>query len=123
MLAHRSVQENLKTLVERGVRVVEPGEGYLACGWVGKGRLAEPEEIVAAVQQLLSPTGSLAGRSVLVTAGPTYEDFDPVRYLGNRSSGRMGFAVAAEASRRRDARGGDDPCGRDRRGRDGCRGG
>ena len=100
MLAHRSVQENLKTLVERGVRVVEPGEGYLACGWVGKGRLAEPEEIVAAVQQLLSPTGSLAGRSVLVTAGPTYEDFDPVRYLGNRSSGRMGFAVAAEAMAR-----------------------
>ena len=100
MWAHRSVQENLKTLVERGVRVVAPGEGYLACGWVGKGRLAEPEEIVAAAQQLLHPQGSLAGRSVLVTAGPTYEDFDPVRYLGNRSTGRMGFAVAAEAMAR-----------------------
>lgn len=100
MWAHRSVQENLKTLVERGVLVVAPGEGYLACGWVGKGRLAEPEEIVAAAQQFLHPQGSLAGQSVLVTAGPTYEDFDAVRYLGNRSTGRMGFAVAAEAMAR-----------------------
>ena len=97
MLAHGSVQANLSTLVERGVHVVEPGEGYLACGWVGKGRLAEPAEIVAATQQLLRPQGRLGGRLVLVTAGPTYEDLDPVRYLGNRSSGRMGFAVAAEA--------------------------
>ena len=100
MLAHRSVQQNLAALVERGVRVVEPGEGYLACGWVGKGRLAEPVEIVAAAEQLLRPHGSFAGRSVLVTAGPTYEDLDAVRYLGNRSTGRMGFAVAAEAMAR-----------------------
>ena len=97
MLAHRAVQRNLTTLVERGVHVVEPGEGYLACGWIGKGRLAEPVEIVAAAQQLLRPQGGLAGRSVLITAGPTYEDLDPVRYLGNRSTGRMGFALAAEA--------------------------
>ena len=97
MLAHGAVQQNVATLVGRGVHIVEPGEGYLACGWVGKGRLAEPEEVVAAAQQLLRPRGSLAGRCVLVTAGPTYEDLDPVRYLGNRSTGRMGFAVAAEA--------------------------
>lgn len=97
MLAHEAVRRNLATLTGRGVHFVEPGEGYLACGWIGKGRLAEPAEIVAAAQQLLRPSGSLAGRLLLVTAGPTYEDLDPVRYLGNRSTGRMGFAVAAEA--------------------------
>ena len=100
MLAHAAVQANLETLGARGVRFVEPGEGYLACGWVGKGRLAEPDEIVAAAQHLLLPVGDLAGRCVLVTAGPTYEDLDPVRYLGNRSSGRMGFAIASEATDR-----------------------
>ena len=97
MLAHGSVQRNMAVLVEQGVHIVEPGEGYLACGWIGKGRVAEPEEIAAAAQQLLRPGGNLAGRCVLVTAGPTYEDLDPIRYLGNRSTGRMGFAVAAEA--------------------------
>ncbi len=97
MLAHAAVQANLETLSARGVQCIAPGEGYLACGWVGKGRLAEPDEVVAAAQHLLRPVGNLAGRCVLVTAGPTYEDLDPVRYLGNRSSGRMGFAVAAEA--------------------------
>ena len=97
MLAHPSVQRNLARLAERGVHFVEPGEGYLACGWTGKGRLAEPAEIVAASRQLLSPDGRLAGRSVLVTAGPTCEDLDVVRYLSNRATGRMGFAVAAEA--------------------------
>lgn len=97
MLAHDAVQRNLATLAGRGVHLVEPGDGYLACGWIGKGRLAEPAEIAAAAEQLLRPAGSLAGRSLLVTAGPTYEDLDPVRYLGNRSTGRMGFAVAAEA--------------------------
>jgi len=100
MLAHAVVQENLNSLSARGVRFVEPGEGYLACGWVGKGRLAEPGEIVAAAQQLLRPAGDLVGRCILVTAGPTYEDLDPVRYLGNRSSGRMGFAIASEAMAR-----------------------
>ena len=82
------------------MRFVEPGEGYLACGWIGKGRLAEPDEIVAAVEAMFAPRGALSGRRVLVTAGPTYEDLDPVRFIGNRSSGRMGFAIAAEASRR-----------------------
>jgi phosphopantothenoylcysteine decarboxylase/phosphopantothenate--cysteine ligase len=101
MLAHDAVQRNLQTLTARGVRVVEPGEGYLACGWIGKGRLAEPAEIVEAAAAIVDPpASSLKGTRVLVTAGPTYEDIDPVRYVGNRSSGRMGFALAAEARRR-----------------------
>jgi phosphopantothenoylcysteine decarboxylase/phosphopantothenate--cysteine ligase len=100
MFAHEAVRRNLDTLAARGARFVEPGEGYLACGWIGKGRLAEPDEIVAAAEEVLRPRGPLRGQPVLVTAGPTYEDFDPVRYLGNRSSGRMGFAIAGEAARR-----------------------
>jgi len=100
MFAHDAVRRNLDTLAAQGVRFVEPGDGYLACGWIGKGRLAEPDEIVAAAEAVLRPQGPLRGKRVLVTAGPTYEDVDPVRYLGNRSSGRMGFAIAAEAMRR-----------------------
>ena len=101
MLAHEAVQRNLQTLTARGVRFVEPGEGYLACGWIGKGRLAESAEIVEAAAAIVEvPASSLTGRRVVVTAGPTYEDIDPVRYVGNRSSGRMGFALAAEARRR-----------------------
>jgi phosphopantothenoylcysteine decarboxylase/phosphopantothenate--cysteine ligase len=100
MFEHEAVRSNLEMLAARGVHFVEPGEGYLACGWIGKGRLAEPEDVVAAAEAVLRPEGPLAGRRVLVTAGPTYEDFDPVRYVGNRSSGRMGFAIAAEAARR-----------------------
>jgi len=100
MLAHAAVQANLQVLQRRGVLFVEPGEGYLACGWIGKGRLAEPEEIVAAAEAILHPDGPLRAQRVLVSAGPTYEDFDPVRYIGNRSSGRMGYAIAAEAARR-----------------------
>ena len=101
MLAHPAVQENVRILEARGVRRVEPGEGYLACGWVGKGRLAEPSEIVEAAQAILAPVdASWRGRHVVVSAGPTYEDIDPVRFVGNRSSGRMGFALAADARRR-----------------------
>jgi phosphopantothenoylcysteine decarboxylase/phosphopantothenate--cysteine ligase len=100
MFEHEAVRRNLGTLAARGARFVEPGEGYLACGWIGKGRLAEPDEIVAAAEAILRPAGPLRGQRVLVTAGPTYEDVDPVRYIGNRSSGRMGFAIAAEAARR-----------------------
>ncbi|HEX3645291.1 MAG TPA: bifunctional phosphopantothenoylcysteine decarboxylase/phosphopantothenate--cysteine ligase CoaBC [Vicinamibacterales bacterium] len=100
MFEHEAVRTNLDTLTARGARIVEPGEGYLACGWIGKGRLAEPEEIVAAADAMLRPEGPLRGQRVLVSAGPTYEDFDPVRYIGNRSSGRMGYAIAAEAARR-----------------------
>jgi phosphopantothenoylcysteine decarboxylase/phosphopantothenate--cysteine ligase len=100
MFEHEAVRRNLDTLAARGVRFVEPGEGYLACGWIGKGRLAEPDEIVAAAESVMQPVGPLKGQRILVTAGPTYEDVDPVRYIGNRSSGRMGFAIAAEAGRR-----------------------
>jgi phosphopantothenoylcysteine decarboxylase/phosphopantothenate--cysteine ligase len=100
MLAHEAVQKNLAALAARGVRFVDPGEGYLACGWIGKGRLAEPADVAAAADALVRPVGSIVGRTILVTAGPTYEDLDPVRYVGNRSSGRMGYAIAAEAARR-----------------------
>ena len=100
MLAHPAVQQNIRTLESRGVRFVDPGAGYLACGWIGKGRLAEPDEIVDAADRLLRGSRSLDGRRVLVTAGPTFEDLDPVRFIGNRSSGRMGFALAREAARR-----------------------
>jgi phosphopantothenoylcysteine decarboxylase/phosphopantothenate--cysteine ligase len=106
MLSHPAVAANLETLRARGVHLIEPGSGYLACGWVGPGRLAEPEDIVTATCDALGPVpaaaADFAGRRVLVTAGPTYEDIDPVRYVGNRSSGRMGVAVA-EAARRRGA--------------------
>lgn len=102
MFEHPAVSKNLETLMARGVHVVDPGSGYLACGWIGKGRLAEPEDIVNAAEQLLAGrrSASLAGRHVLITAGPTFEDIDPVRFVGNRSSGRMGYALAAEASHR-----------------------
>jgi phosphopantothenoylcysteine decarboxylase/phosphopantothenate--cysteine ligase len=101
MLAHDAVQRNLQTLAARGVAFVEPGEGYLACGWIGKGRLAEPHDIVRAAEAALAPPSPLLqGLHVVITAGPTYEDIDPVRYVGNRSSGRMGFAIAAAARRR-----------------------
>jgi len=98
MWDHPAVQENLTRLTARGVRFVDPGEGYLACGWIGKGRLAEPDAIVEAADRLLRPAQTLAGKRVLITAGPTYEDLDPVRYIGNRSSGRMGFALAEAAA-------------------------
>ncbi len=100
MWDHPAVQDNLAQLAERGVQFVDPGAGYLACGWMGKGRLAEPAEIVEAVERLLTPRQTLAGRRVVVTAGPTLEDIDPVRFLGNRSSGKMGFAVARAAASR-----------------------
>ena len=100
MLNHEAVRANMAALRTRGIRFVDPGEGYLACGWVGKGRLAEPEDVVEAADAMLRPSGSLLGKLVLVTAGPTYEDIDDVRYIGNRSSGKMGYAVAAEAARR-----------------------
>jgi phosphopantothenoylcysteine decarboxylase/phosphopantothenate--cysteine ligase len=103
MLEHEAVRENLAILRGRGVGVVEPGSGYLACGWLGKGRLAEPAEIVDAAMAALARRSDLAGETVLVTAGPTVEDVDPVRFLSNRSSGRMGYRVA-EAARDRGAR-------------------
>jgi phosphopantothenoylcysteine decarboxylase/phosphopantothenate--cysteine ligase len=100
MLDHPAVQRNLETLAARGTYFVEPGAGYLACGWIGKGRLAEPADIVTAAEQLLTPSGPLRGKTVIVTAGPTREAIDPVRFVGNRSSGKMGYAVAAAARAR-----------------------
>jgi len=97
MYENAAVQANCRVLSARGVSFVDPEDGYLACGWVGKGRLAEPSVIVSAVGECLRSGRDWTGRTVLVTAGPTYEDVDPVRYVGNRSSGRMGFAIAAEA--------------------------
>ncbi len=96
MWAHAATQANLALLRERGVRVFGPGAGDQACGETGPGRLLEPTEIVAALAAARGPR-MLDGVTVLVSAGPTYEDIDPVRYVGNRSSGRMGFAVAAAA--------------------------
>jgi phosphopantothenoylcysteine decarboxylase/phosphopantothenate--cysteine ligase len=103
MWEHEATQANLTILKKRGVKVVDPGSGYLACGMTGPGRLAENDTIVAAVMEVLGAAQDLAGETVLVTAGPTREKIDPVRYLTNRSSGRMGFAIA-EAALRRGAR-------------------
>lgn len=116
MFDHPAVRENLGILRARGVGIVDPGSGYLACGWLGRGRLAEPEDIVEAAMAVLAKGegvaasaeagpargGDLSGETVLVTAGPTVEDLDPVRFLSNRSTGRMGFALA-EAARDRGA--------------------
>ena len=100
MWQHEATQENLATLRARGVRIVEPNEGYLACGMTGPGRLASQVEILKAVEEVLRGGQDLDGERVLVTAGPTREDIDPVRFLSNRSSGKMGYAVARAAARR-----------------------
>ena len=100
MWNHPATQENLELLRARGVHVVQPDEGYLACGMTGPGRLAGQEAIIAVVKEALRIKRDLEGETVLVTAGPTHEDFDPVRYLTNRSSGKMGYAVADAAARR-----------------------
>jgi phosphopantothenoylcysteine decarboxylase/phosphopantothenate--cysteine ligase len=100
MWNHPATQANLEILRRRGVKIVEPGSGYLACGMVGAGRLAENDAIVSAVLEALGASQDLAGETVLITAGPTREKIDPVRYLTNRSSGRMGYALAEAASRR-----------------------
>ena len=97
MWRHAATQENLKILRGRGVAIVEPDSGYLACGEEGEGRLAEAERIVEVVLNTLRHEKSLLGKRVLVTAGPTIEDIDPVRFISNRSSGKMGYAVACEA--------------------------
>jgi len=103
MWNHAATQANLEILRKRGVRIVDPGSGYLACGMTGAGRLAENDAIVAAVLEALGASQDLARETVLITAGPTREKIDPVRYLTNRSSGRMGYALA-EAALRRGAR-------------------
>ncbi len=101
MYAHVSTQANLATLRERGVKVIEPGEGELASGLSGKGRMAEPERIVAEIDRLLcEKKKSLAGRRFIVTAGATIEAIDPVRYITNHSTGKMGYAIAGELAAR-----------------------
>lgn len=99
MYDHPAVQKNIQTLLEFGVRMIEPGSGYLACGYTGKGRLEEPAVILEKVKAFFSPGESvLKNRTVLITAGPTKERLDPVRYFTNRSSGKMGYALAEQAA-------------------------
>jgi len=100
MWQHAATQANVETLGRRGHRIVEPGSGYLACGMTGPGRLAEPEAIAEAIASELRRRTDLEGETVLVTAGPTQEPLDPVRYISNRSSGKMGYALAEAAAAR-----------------------
>lgn len=100
MYQNAATQENIAKLAARGMHILSPGVGSLACGDVGKGRMAEPEEILAAIKQVLSQSSSLAGKSFLVTAGGTMENIDGVRYITNRSSGKMGCAIVRELKRR-----------------------
>ncbi len=100
MWQHPATQRNLRTLQADGVRIIPVGEGELASGLHGPGRMAEPEAIAAFLEAALTPQGPFAGRTVLVTAGPTHEPLDPVRFLGNRSTGKMGIALAEELARR-----------------------
>jgi phosphopantothenoylcysteine decarboxylase/phosphopantothenate--cysteine ligase len=100
MWNHPATEANMEILRKRTVKIVDPGTGYLACGMIGAGRLAENEAIVAATLDALGASQDLSGETVLITAGPTREKIDPVRYLTNRSSGRMGYALAEAAVRR-----------------------
>lgn len=100
MYSHPATQRNLDILKAYGNRIVEPGAGELASGLVGKGRMAEPEEIASIVRSFFEEGKELAGKRVLLTAGPTYEKIDPVRFIGNYSTGKMGFALAEEFARR-----------------------
>jgi len=100
MWEHPATRANLRALEGRGARIVGPATGPLAAGDEGVGRMAEPEDILSAVEEVVSRGGDLAARRILVTAGPTWEPIDPVRFVGNRSTGKMGFAVAAEAAAR-----------------------
>lgn len=100
MYAHPSTQENLQLLSKRGNHIIEPGTGFLASKLEGKGRMQEPEEIVRTLDEYFSQSQELKGKRVLITAGPTYEKIDPVRFIGNYSSGKMGFALAEECARR-----------------------
>lgn len=98
-MEHPATQANLRVLADYGILTVGPNEGEMACGEFGPGRMAEPAEILAAIDAALGG-GRLAGRHVLVTSGPTHEPIDPVRYIANRSSGRQGTAIAAALARR-----------------------
>jgi phosphopantothenoylcysteine decarboxylase/phosphopantothenate--cysteine ligase len=99
MYSHPAVKKNIETLLHHGCRLIEPGSGYLACGYTGKGRMEEPAAILEKVKAFFAPAkGALKDRTVLVTAGPTKERLDPVRYFTNRSSGKMGYALARQAA-------------------------
>lgn len=100
MFAHPTTKRNLATIAADGVTIIEPGSGELASGLSGKGRMAEPEEILEAVADWFAASGSMKNERVLITAGPTYENIDPVRFIGNYSSGKMGFALAEECASR-----------------------
>ena len=100
MYAHPTTQENISYLKGKGVNIIDAGSGFLASGLEGKGRMAEPEEISNFVTDYFSTTKELAGKKVLITAGPTYEKIDPVRFIGNHSSGKMGYALAEECAAR-----------------------
>jgi len=100
MYRHWTVQENIRRLKAHGVEFIDPVEGLLACGYEGQGKLADPADIVAKIQTMLAKKRDWSGRTVLVTAGPTREPLDPVRFFSNRSSGKMGYAIAAAAQRR-----------------------
>jgi phosphopantothenoylcysteine decarboxylase/phosphopantothenate--cysteine ligase len=100
MWQHPATRANVETLLHRGNRVIEPGVGYLACGMTGAGRMAEAEEIAAAIEREARQRRDLEGETVLITAGPTQEPLDPVRYISNRSSGKMGYALADAAAAR-----------------------
>ena len=97
MYGHPAVQANLDVLRGRGVVVMDPGSGPLACGYTGKGRMPEPDDVLFVVDAVLSKTATLAGARIVVTAGPTIEDIDPIRFLSNSSSGKMGYEIAREA--------------------------
>lgn len=100
MYAHTTTQKNLETLRSYGNRIIEPGMGELASHLVGKGRMEEPENILRVLDEYFSASSELQGKNILITAGPTYEKIDPVRFIGNYSSGKMGFALAEECARR-----------------------
>ncbi len=100
MYDHFATQKNLQTLKYNNLEIIEPAEGYLACGYEGKGRMEEAEVIFDKVRAYFLQSQSLSGKTILVTAGPTHEAIDPVRYIGNHSSGKMGYAIAEELSRR-----------------------
>lgn len=100
MYKHPAVQKNIATLISYGNHVIEPGTGFLASGLEGKGRMAEPSDIVVALENFFESKSDMAGKKVMITAGPTYEKIDPVRFIGNYSSGKMGFALAEECADR-----------------------
>lgn len=100
MFLHVATQQNIDTLVKRGVKIIDPNSGELASGLEGKGRMAEPEEILASLVEMFSEEGSMKGIKVLINAGPTREPADPVRYLTNHSTGKMGYAIAEEFANR-----------------------